>query len=87
MLYCCEECGKKFSTETEALNCEKVHAEEQAKQKELEKIKEDRANEIRDIYKNLNEKYKQYFKDYGVCPDLDRHSTLSPVDRFFISLF
>lgn len=31
MLYCCETCGKKFTTEEEALGCERVHAEEKAK--------------------------------------------------------
>ena len=34
MLYCCETCGKKFTTEEEALNCERTHAEEKAKKEE-----------------------------------------------------
>ena len=35
MLYCCETCGKKYNTEEKALECERVHEEEKARQKEL----------------------------------------------------
>ena len=42
MLYCCETCGKKFTTEEQALDCERVHAEEKAKREELSKAREDR---------------------------------------------
>ena len=42
MLYCCETCGKKFTTEEQALDCEQIHAEEKAKKEELSKGREDR---------------------------------------------
>lgn len=86
MLYCCENCGKKYSTEEEAVNCEKAHAKEKAKREELAKTREDRANEIRDDYKALNEKYEQYFKDYGIYPNIGRGADFSPFDRCFITV-
>ena len=39
MLYCCETCGKRYSTEEQALECERVHKEEKARQEELAKEK------------------------------------------------
>lgn len=83
MLYCCETCGKKFTTEEDALACEKVHADEKAKREELAKVKEDRAKEIREDYKALNERYNQYFKDYGEYPRIHNGEHFSPFDRFF----
>lgn len=86
MLYCCENCGKKYSTEEEAVNCEKAHAQEKAKQEELTKIREDRVKEIRDDYKALNGKYEQYFKDYGIYPNIGRSADFSPFGRCFITV-
>lgn len=86
MLYCCENCGKKYSTEEEAVNCEKAHAQEKAKQEELTKIREDRAKEIRDDYKALNEKYEQYFKDYGIYPNLGCSEDFNPFEHCFITV-
>lgn len=85
MLYCCETCGKKYSTEEEALDCERVHAEEKARKEALAKTREDRVNEIREDYKALSEKCEQYFKDYGKYPRLDSSTIghLSPIDWIF----
>ena len=87
MLYCCETCDKRYSTEKEALNCERVHAEEKAKRKQLSKVKEDRINEIKEDYKALNEKCEQYFKDYGIYPNLSRSTNINPFSFLFESLF
>lgn len=87
MLYCCETCGKRYSTEEEALDCEKVHAEEKAKREQLSKVKEDRINEIKEDYKALNEKCEQYFKDYGIYPNLSRSTNINPFSFLFESLF
>ena len=50
MLYCCETCGKRYSTEEQALDCEKVHAEEKAKKEALLKTREDRAKEVNSLF-------------------------------------
>ena len=87
MLYCCETCGKRYSTEKEALDCERVHAEEKAKREQLSKAKEDRINEIKEDYKALNDKCEQYFKDYGIYPNLSRSTNINPFSFLFESLF
>lgn len=87
MLYCCETCGKRYSTEEEALDCERVHAEEKVKREQLSKVKEDRINEIKEDYKALNEKCEQYFKDYGIYPNLSRSTNINPFSFLFESLF
>lgn len=38
----CDVCGKDFPTPEEALDCERVHAEEKAKREQLSKAKSDR---------------------------------------------
>lgn len=68
MLYCCEECGKKYSTEEDAITCEKKHAEEKAKREEVAKERDKRFKEIESDYKTLNDKVLQYHKDYGEYP-------------------
>lgn len=87
MLYCCETCGKRYSTEEQALDCERVHAEEKAKREELSKAREDRTKEIREDYKALSEKCEQYFKDYGIYPNLSRSTNINPFSFLFESLF
>lgn len=80
----CDVCGKDFPTPEEALACEKRHEEEKARKEALAKTRDDRANEIREDYKALSEKYEQYFKDYGVYPNLGRRAEFSnPFDRIF----
>jgi len=69
MLYCCEECGKKYTTENEAIKCEKVHAEEKIRKEEFEKTKNESLTVIQSIADSLNEKIKTYYNDYGEYPD------------------
>ena len=70
MLYCCETCGKKYNTEEKALECERVHEEEKARQKELAKEKEVRTNDIQKSIKALNKDIEKFFDDYGMYPDV-----------------
>ena len=70
MLYCCETCGKKFTTEEQALDCERVHSEEKAKRDELEKVRKERVDDINEAFKVFEEKYNQYRKDYCSVPVL-----------------
>ena len=88
MLYCCETCGKKFTTEEEALNCEKIHAEEKAKREELSKAREDRAKEVDSLFKTFYDAYKSFYNDYGTYPLINgEFSKFSPLERIIFNMF
>ena len=88
MLYCCETCGKRYSTEEEALECERVHKEEKARQEELAKEKEIRTNDIQKSIKNLNKDIEKFFDDYGMYPDVVVTAYRNPpIESFFKYLF
>lgn len=82
MLYCCETCGKKFTREEDALDCEKTHKEEKARREELTKQKNEKFKELQNDYKTLNEKYLQYIKDYGEYPRI-HNGYVNPLERLF----
>ena len=87
MLYCCETCGKKFTTEEQALDCERVHAEEKAKREELSKAREDRAKEINSLFKTFYDAYKSFYNDYGTYPLINgEFSKFSPLERIVFSM-
>ena len=90
MLYCCETCGKKYSTEEEALDCERVHAEEKAKAKreELSKAREDRAKEVNSLFKTFYDAYKAFYNDYGTLPDVSGgFNKFSPLEKMIFGMF
>lgn len=81
MLYCCETCGKKFTTEEQALDCERVHAEEKAKKEELSKAREDRVKEV-------NSLFKTFYNDYGVFPEISGgFNKFSPLEKMIFGMF
>ena len=87
MLYCCETCGKKFTTEEQALDCEKVHAEEKAKKEELSKVREDRVKEVDSLFKTFYDAYKSFYNDYGVLPEISgRFDKFSPLERIIFNM-
>lgn len=87
MLYCCETCGKRYSTEKEALDCERVHAEERAKKEELLKTREDRAKEVDSLFKTFYDAYKSFYNDYGTYPLINgEFSKFSPLERIVFSM-
>ena len=88
MLYCCETCGKKFTTEEQALDCEKVHAEETAKKEELSKARENRAKEDDSLFKTFYDAYESFYNDYGVFPDISgSFNKFSPLERMIFGMF
>lgn len=88
MLYCCETCGKKFTTEEEALNCERTHAEEKAKKEELLKAKEDRVKEVDSLFKTFYDAYKSFYRDYGTYPEISGgFNKLSPLEKMIFGMF
>lgn len=64
MLYCCEVCGKKHTSEEKALECERLHEEERARREELAKKEEERIKEIETAYNNLMDLVRTYNEDY-----------------------
>ena len=88
MLYCCETCGKKYSTEEEALDCERVHAEEKAKREEIVKAREDRVKEVDSLFKTFYDAYKSFYNDYGVFPDISGvFNKFSPLEKMIFGMF
>ena len=88
MLYCCETCGKKYSTEEEALDCEKVHAEEKAKREQLSKAKSDREKEVDGLFKTFYDAYKSFYNDYGVFPEISGgFNKISPLEKIIFGMF
>ena len=87
MLYCCETCGKRYSTEEQALDCERVHAEEKAKREELSKAREDREKEVNGYFKAFYDAYKKFYNDYGVFPEINgRFDKFSPLERIIFNM-
>ena len=87
MLYCCETCGKRYSTEEEALDCERVHAEEKAKKEELLKARDDRVKEVNSLFKTFYDAYKSFYNDYGTYPLINgEFSKFSPLERIVFSM-
>ena len=88
MLYCCETCGKKFTTEEQALDCERVHAEEKAKREKLSKAREDRVKEVNSLFKTFYDAYKSFYNDYGTYPEISGgFNKFSPLERIIFGMF
>ena len=88
MLYCCETCGKRYSTEKEALDCEKLHAEEKVKRDELSKARDDREKEVNGYFKAFYDAYKKFYNDYGVFPEISGgFNKFSPLEKMIFGMF
>ena len=88
MLYCCETCGKRYSTEEQALDCEKVHAEEKAKKEKLLKAEDDREKEVNSLFKTFYDAYKSFYNDYGVLPEISGgFNKFSPLEKMIFGMF
>ena len=87
MLYCCETCGKRYSTEEQALDRERVHAEEKSKKEELVKAREDRVKEVNSLFKTFYDAYKSFYNDYGTYPLINgEFSKFSPLEKIIFSM-
>ena len=88
MLYCCEICGKKFTAEEQALDCEKLHAEEKAKREELVKARDERVKEVDSLFKTFYNAYKSFYNDYGVFPEISGgFNKFSPLEKMIFGMF
>ena len=87
MLYCCETCSKRYSTEEEALDCERVHAEEKAKREEIVKAREGRVKEVDSLFKTFYAAYKSFYNDYGVFPEISvGFNKFSPLEKMIFNM-
>ena len=88
MLYCCETCGKRYSTEEQALDCERVHAEEKAKREQLSKAKLDKEKKVNSLFKTFYDAYKSFYNDYGVFPEISGgFNKFSPLEKMIFGMF
>lgn len=85
--YTCEYCGKKFSSEKEALACEAKHIAAEKQQKELEKQKDKRLEEIRNDYKALFEKIQKFNEDYSEPATISYTGALDKILDHYFRLF
>ena len=87
MLYCCENCGKRYSTDEEALDCERVHAEEKGKREKLSKAREERVKEVNSLFKTFYDAYKSFHNDYGVFPEISGgFNKFSPLEKIIFNM-
>lgn len=68
MYYCCGVCGKKHTTEEQAFECEKVHAEEKAKKEELTRQKEAREKTLQTKADDISKEIMEFKRDYNTFP-------------------
>ena len=74
--------------EEQALDCERVHAEEKAKREKLSKAREDRVNDIDSLFKTFYDAYKSFYNDYGVFPEINgRFDKFSPLEKMIFGMF
>jgi sulfur relay (sulfurtransferase) DsrC/TusE family protein len=64
MKYSCENCGKTFDKEEQALACESAHKEKELAAEKLAKEKQARIKEITDAQKRVTEMINKYYADY-----------------------
>lgn len=67
-LFECEVCGKTYTDEESALNCEKRHAENALREKELKEKRIARETEIREAEEAYNKKVNDFYRDYKCLP-------------------
>ena len=88
MLYRCERRSKKNTTEEQALDCERVHAEEKAKREKLSKAREGREKEVNSLFKTFYDAYKSFYNDYGVLPEISGgFNKFSPLEKMIFGMF
>lgn len=79
--YVCEECGKTYNTEAEAMDCEREHAEFKKAAEAAEAERKGKLEEIKAIETLLKGKIEAYEETYGIryvpesayTPTLSKH--------------
>ena len=87
VLFECNDCGKFYSSEAEALACEKAHDSERKRKEKLKAEKEARLEAIRAQYEKLLSDIRKFNEDYAEPATLSYTGALDKVLDSFFKLF
>lgn len=87
VLFECNDCGKFYGSEAEALACEKAHASERTRKEKLQAEKKARLEAIRVQYEKLLEDIRKFNEDYAEPATMSYTGALSKVLDSFFKLF
>lgn len=87
IIYVCSDCGKSYSSEAEALACEKAHDNERKRKEKLQAEKKARLEAIRAQYEKLLTDIHQFNEDYAEPATVSYTGALNKVLDSFFKLF
>ena len=87
VLFECNDCGKFYGSEAEALACEETHASERKRKEKLQAEKKARLEAIREQYKKLLADIRKFNEDYAEPATISYTGALSKVLDSFFKLF
>lgn len=87
VLFECNDCGKFYGSEVEALACEETHASERKRKEKLQAEKKARLEAIREQYKKLLADIRKFNEDYAEPATISYTGALDRVLDSFFKLF
>ena len=87
VLFECNDCGKFYGSEAEALACEETHASERKRKEKLQAEKKARLEAIREQYKKLLADIRKFNEDYAEPATISYTGALNRVLDSFFKLF
>lgn len=87
VLFECNDCGKFYGSEAEALACEETHASERKRKEKLQTEKKARLEAIREQYKKLLADIRKFNEDYAEPATISYTGALDRVLDSFFKLF
>lgn len=87
VLFECNDCGKFYGSEAEALACEETHASERKRKEKLQAEKKARLEAIRAQYEKLLEDIRKFNEDYAEPATMSYTGALDKVLDSFFKLF
>jgi len=87
VLFECNDCGKFYGSEAEALVCEETHASERKRKEKLQAEKKARLEAIREQYKKLLADIRKFNEDYAEPATISYTGALDRVLDSFFKLF
>lgn len=87
VLFECNDCGKFYGSEAEALACEETHASERKRKEKLQAEKKARLEAIRAQYEKLLSDIRKFNEDYAEPATMSYTGALDKVLDSFFKLF
>lgn len=87
VLFECNDCGKFYGSEAEALACEEAHDNERKRKEKLKAEKEARLEAIRAQYEKLLSDVRKFNEDYSEPATMSYTGALDKVLDSFFKLF